>query len=189
VPPGTVGSSTMPQKRNPKLSQDIRAAAAQVTALFPLALDAMRTEHEADGSTSVMVERVIQGSIELVGDILARMVILFEDIDVKPERMLQNLELSGGLIMSERIMLALGEKLGRQRAHDIVYEHAQDSAVQSVSFRELLVGDEEVRRHLSAAELDDLLDPATYTGACGEIARAQAQRAREVSERLESPQS
>lgn len=96
VPPGTVGSSTMPQKRNPKLSQDIRAAAAQVTALFPLALDAMRTEHEADGSTSVMVERVVQGSIELVGDIFARMILLFEGIEVKPERMRANLDLSGG---------------------------------------------------------------------------------------------
>ena len=189
VQPGTVGSSTMPQKRNPKLSQDIRAAAAQVTALFPLALDAMRTEHEADGSTSVMVERVVQGSIELVGDIFARMILLFEGIEVKPERMRANLDLSGGLIMSERIMLALGERVGRQRAHDIVYEHAQDSAVQNVSFRELLVGDEEVGRHLSAQELDDLLDPATYTGACGEIARGQAERAREVVERLDSAQS
>ncbi len=189
VPPGTVGSSTMPQKRNPKLSQDIRAAAAQVTALFPLALDAMRTEHEADGSTSVMVERVVQGSIELVGDIFARMILLFEGIEVKPERMRANLDLSGGLIMSERIMLALGERVGRQRAHDIVYEHAQDSAVQNVSFRELLVGDEEVGRHLSAQELDDLLDPASYTGACGEIARGQAERAREVVERLDSAQS
>ncbi|MCY3732935.1 MAG: lyase family protein, partial [Chloroflexi bacterium] len=189
VPPGTVGSSTMPQKRNPKLSQDIRAAAAQVTTLFPLALDAMRTEHEADGSTSVMVERVVQGSIELVGDILARMILLFDGIDVKPERMRQNLDLSGGLIMSERIMLSLGEKVGRQRAHDIIYEHAQDAAVQDVSFRDLLVGDEEVRRHLSEEELDHLLDPATYTGACGEIARLQAQRARDVAERLESAKS
>ena len=189
VPPGTVGSSTMPQKRNPKLSQDIRAAAAQVTTLFPLALDAMRTEHEADGSTSVMVERVLHGSIELVGDILSRLTLLFDGIDVKPERMRENLNLSGGLIMSERIMLALGEQLGRQRAHDIVYEHAQDSAVQDVSFRDLLVGDEEVRRHLSEAELDHLLDPATYTGACSEIARLQARRAREVAERLESAQS
>ena len=186
VPPGTVGSSTMPQKRNPKLSQDIRAAAAQLTALFPLALDAMRTEHEADGSTSVMIERVMQGSTELIGDILSRMIILFEGIDVRPERMLENLELSGGLIMSERIMLALGEQLGRQRAHDIVYEHAQDAAVQGVSFRELLVGDEEVRRHVSESELDALLDPASYTGACGEIARSQAARARAVAERLES---
>ncbi|MXX31899.1 MAG: adenylosuccinate lyase family protein [Chloroflexi bacterium] len=189
VPPGTVGSSTMPQKRNPKLSQDIRAAAAQVTTLFPLALDAMRTEHEADGSTSVMIERVLHGSIELVGDILSRLAVLFDGIEVKPERMRQNLDLSGGLIMSERIMLALGERVGRQRAHDVVYEHAQDAAVQQVSFRDLLVADEEVRRHLSEAELDHLLDPASYTGACGDIARAQAQRAREFAEGLDSAQS
>ncbi|MCY4618870.1 MAG: adenylosuccinate lyase family protein [Chloroflexi bacterium] len=189
VPPGTVGSSTMPQKRNPKLSQDIRAAAAQVTALFPLALDAMRTEHEADGSTSVMIERVIQSSIELVGDILSRLALLFDGIDVKPERMRQNLDLSGGLIMSENIMLALGERVGRQRAHDIVYEHAQDAAIQHVSFRDLLVSDQEVRSHLSEDELDGLLDPASYTGACGEIARAQAERAIEVAERLDSAQS
>ncbi len=189
VPPGTVGSSTMPQKRNPKLSQDIRAAAAQVTALFPLALDAMRTEHEADGSTSAMIERVVHGSVELVGDILSRLALLFDGIDVKPDRMRQNLDLSGGLIMSENIMLALGERVGRQRAHDIVYEHAQDAAVQNVAFRDLLISDEEVRRHLSEAELDALLDPASYTGACGEIARAQAQRAIEVAERLDSAQN
>ncbi len=186
VPPGTVGSSTMPQKRNPKLSQDIRAAAAEVTALFPLALDAMRTEHEADGSTSVMIERVLHGSIELVGDILARMVVLFDGIVVKPQRMRENLDLSGGLIMSERIMLALGERVGRQRAHDIVYEHAQDAAVREVPFRELLIADAEVGRHLTADELDNLLDPAAYIGACGEIARAQAQRAIELANRLDS---
>ncbi len=188
VPPGTVGSSTMPQKRNPKLSQDIRAAAAQVTTLFPLALDAMRTEHEADGSTSVMVERVMHGSIELIGDILARMVVLFEGIAVNPERMRANLDLSGGLIMSERIMLELGHQVGRQRAHDIVYEHAQDAAIQGVAFRDLLIADEEVRQHLSEAELDQLLDPSSYTGACGEIARAQAERGRALAERLDFAQ-
>ena len=186
VPPGTVGSSTMPQKRNPKLSQDIRAAAAQVTTLFPLALDAMRTEHEADGSTSVLIERVMQGSVELVGDILSRMILLFEGINVRPERMRANLDLSGGLIMSERVMLALGEHLGRQRAHDVVYEHAQASAVEDVAFRDLLASDEEVQRRLSAQALDDLLDPTTYTGACGEIARTQAIRARAVAERIDS---
>ncbi|HEY7494470.1 MAG TPA: lyase family protein, partial [Candidatus Tectomicrobia bacterium] len=59
VPPGTVGSSTMPQKRNPKLSQDIVAAAAQVRALVPLALEAMQTEHEADRTTSIMMGRAL----------------------------------------------------------------------------------------------------------------------------------
>ena len=184
VPPGTVGSSTMPQKRNPKLSQDIRAGAAQVTTLFPLALDAMRTEHEADGSTSVMIERVISGSVELVGDILSRMILLFDGIQVDPDRMRHNLDLSGGLIMSERIMLALGEHVGRQRAHDIVYEHAQESAVSGTNFRDLLAADQEVRVHLSEADLDNLLNPATYTGACAAIARQQATRARSLATTL-----
>ena len=181
VPPGTVGSSTMPQKRNPKLAQDVRAGAAQVQALLPLALDAMRTEHEADGSTSVMVERALHGSVELVGDILARLVMLFEGVRVNPQRMRENLDLSGGLIMSERIMLALGARVGRQRAHDIIYEHAQQAAIDNVPFRDLLAADQEVTEHLSAHELDDLLDPAAYTGACAQMARIQAARGREVA--------
>src|SRR5204862_182808 len=56
VPPGTVGSSTMPQKRNPKLCQDIIAAAAEVRSQVPLALEAMTTEHEADRTTSLMMD-------------------------------------------------------------------------------------------------------------------------------------
>ncbi len=181
VPPGTVGSSTMPQKRNPKLAQDIRSGAAQVQALLPLALDAMRTEHEADGSTSVMVERALHGSVELIGDILARLAMLFEGVRVNPQRMRENLDLSGGLIMSERIMLALGAWVGRQRAHDIIYEHAQQAAIDHVPFRDLLGADQEVTEYLSAPELDELLNPAAYTGACAQMARMQAARGREVA--------
>ncbi len=184
VPPGTVGSSTMPQKRNPKLAQDIRAAAAQTQALLPLALEAMRTEHEADGSTSVMIERSLHGAVELSGDILARLELLIGGLRLEPQRMRRNLDLSGGLIMSERIMLALGERVGRQRAHDIVYEHAQQAARAGAPFRDLLLADAEVSTHLSAAELDDLLDPAAYTGACAATAREQAARGRETASGL-----
>src|SRR5712691_2064862 len=77
VPPGTVGSSTMPQKRNPKLSQDIMAAAAQIRALVPLALEAMQTEHEADRTTSIMMNRALVQACELTGDMLQRMIVLF----------------------------------------------------------------------------------------------------------------
>ncbi len=56
VPPGTVGSSTMPQKRNPKLCQDIIALSAEVRAQVPLALEAMQTEHEADRTTSLIMD-------------------------------------------------------------------------------------------------------------------------------------
>src|SRR5262245_31650851 len=120
VPPGTVGSSTMPQKRNPKLSQDIVAAAAQVRALVPLALEAMQTEHEADRTTSMMMSRALVQACELTGDELQRMIALFEGLQVFPERMRYNLDLSGGLIMAEALMLELGKQIGRQRAHDVV---------------------------------------------------------------------
>src|SRR5499426_2391871 len=110
VPPGTVGSSTMPQKRNPKLSQDIVAAAAQVRALVPLALEAMQTEHEADRTTSIMLDRAVVQACELTGDILQRMIVLMDGLQVFPERMRANVELSGGLIMAEALMLELGRQ-------------------------------------------------------------------------------
>ena len=131
VPPGTVGSSTMPQKRNPKLSQDIIAAAAQIRALVPLALEAMQTEHEADRTTSIMMSRALVQACELTGDMLQRMIVLFDGLQVFPERMRENLDLSGGLIMAEALMLELGKQIGRQRAHDAVYEAAQASVTQS----------------------------------------------------------
>ena len=113
VPEGAVGSSTMPQKRDPKLAQDIVAGAAQVRALLPLALEAMQTEHEADRTTSVMMNRALDDACVMTGDILQRLVEMFSGIRVFPERMRQNLDLSGGLIMAEAIMLDLGRQIGR----------------------------------------------------------------------------
>src|SRR5678816_507843 len=107
VPPGTVGSSTMPQKRNPKLSQDIIAAAAQIRALVPLALEAMQTEHEADRTTSIMMSRAVVQACELTGDMLERLAVLMDGLQVFPDRMRENLDLSGGLIMAEAPMLEL----------------------------------------------------------------------------------
>ena len=156
VPPGTVGSSTMPQKRNPKLSQDIMAAAAQIRALVPLALEAMQTEHEADRTTSIMMSRALVQSCELTGDLLQRLIVLFDGLQVFPARMRENLDLSGGLIMAEALMLELGKQIGRQRAHDAVYDAAQASATQSRPFRDTLP---RIRTSvgLSAAQVDALL--------------------------------
>src|SRR5438093_398163 len=118
VPPGTVGSSTMPQKRNPKLSQDIIAAAAQIRAMVPLALEAMQTEHEADRTTSIMMSRALTQACELTGDLLQRLMVLLDGLQVFPDRMRENLDLSGGLIMAEALMLELGRQIGRRREGD-----------------------------------------------------------------------
>ncbi len=181
VPPGTVGSSTMPQKRNPKLSQDIMAAAAQIRAQVPLALEAMQTEHEADRTTSIMMNRALAQACELTGDMLQRLLELFEGLQVFPQRMRQNLNLSGGLIMAEALMLELGKEIGRQRAHDAVYDAAQGSVTRGRPFRELLAADPHVQARLRPDQIERLLDPAQYTGLCQVFAERGARRARETA--------
>jgi adenylosuccinate lyase len=191
VPAGTVGSSTMPQKRNPKLSQDIVAAAAEIRALVPLALEAMQTEHEADRTTSIMMSRALVQACELTGDMLQRLIALLGGLSVFPERMRQNVELSGGLIMAEALMLELGKQIGRQRAHDAVYDAAQGSVTEGRPFRELLAANPHVSARLGAAQITALLDPAQYTGLCRQFAERGAAAAREVAaeitRRLASP--
>ena len=181
VPPGTVGSSTMPQKRNPKLSQDIIAAAAQIRALVPLALEAMQTEHEADRTTSIMMSRALVQACELTGDTLQRMIVLLDGLQVFPDRMRANLDLSGGLIMAEALMLELGRQIGRQRAHDAVYEAAQASVTESRPFREMLAADPHVAAGLTPPQIESLLDPAQYTGLCSQFAERGAARGRECA--------
>lgn len=185
VPPGTVGSSTMPQKRNPKLSQDIVASAAQLRALAPLALEAMMTEHEADRTTSVMMDRALTQAAVIMGDILQYMIELFGGIRLFPDRMRRNLDLSGGLIMSEALMLELGREIGRQRAHDAIYDAAQASVNESKPFTAALAEIQDVADNMDAARIDTLLDPTRYTGASALLARRFAQKARELSAELE----
>lgn len=178
VPPGTVGSSTMPQKRNPKLAQDIIAAAAQIRALVPLALEAMQTEHEADRTTSIMMQRALSDACALTGDMLQRLIVLMAGLQVFPERMRRNLDLSGGLIMAEALMLELGKQIGRQRAHDVIYDAAQAAVTQERPFSELLAEDAEITSRLSPEHMAALLDPLKYTGVCRVFAEQGAVRAR-----------
>src|SRR5712671_2068204 len=181
VPPGTVGSSTMPQKRNPKLCQDIIAAAAEVRACVPLALEAMQTEHEADRTTSVMMDAAEARACIATGDMLSRLVEVLRGLRLDPERMRQNLDLGGGLIMAEAVMLNLGQTIGRQHAHDVVYDAAQAAFVEGKSFGMLLAADPRVTAHLSVQQIEALLDPAGYTGLCAEMARDAAARARTLA--------
>ena len=178
VPPGTVGSSTMPQKRNPKLCQDIIAAAAEIRASVPLALEAMQTEHEADRTTSLIMEAAESRASIGMGDVLSRLVEVLRGLRLDPARMRKNLDLGGGLIMAEAVMLNLAAAIGRQHAHDVVYDAAQVAFVESRSFAELLAADPRVTAHLDAKAIETLLDPTAYTGLCAEMARHAVTRAR-----------
>jgi adenylosuccinate lyase len=179
VPPGTVGSSTMPQKRNPKLCQDIIAAAAEIRAQVPLALEAMQTEHEADRTTSLMIDTAESRACIATGDMLVRLVQVMRGLKLDPQRMRKNLDLSGGLIMAEAVMLTLGATLGRQHAHDVVYDAAQAAFVENKAFSELLSADPRVTERLHPAAITKLMDPTEYCGLSALLAREAVQRVRE----------
>ena len=98
--------------------------------------------------------------------------------------MRRNLDLSGGMIMSESLMLTLGREIGRQRAHDVVYEAAQEAAVSGESFASVLARDEEVAAQLGVERLAGMLDPTRYTGDSARQASEQAERALRVAGEL-----
>jgi 3-carboxy-cis,cis-muconate cycloisomerase len=183
VPAGTVGSSTMPHKRNPQLCQDILSISSEIRALVPLALEAVQSEHEADHCPGTLFEAITRASI-LTGEVLERIHLIVVGLRLNPQRMRSNLALSGGMISSEAIMLELGRTIGRQHAHDVVYEAAQASASQDKSFPELLASDPRVTAHLSRSAIDSLLDPTSHTGYSARIAHEQAEVARRFAKEI-----
>ena len=103
---------------------------------------------------------------------------MLRGLRLDPERMRRNLDLGGGLIMAEAVMLELGATLGRQHAHDVVYDAAQAAFVEGRPFSAVLAADPRVTAHLDAAGIERLLDPVAYTGLCADMAREAAGRAR-----------
>ena len=181
---GQVGSSTMPQKRNPKRSQRIIANAARMRGYVNLSLESMQEEHEADASGDQMINAAIDEVCIITNEIILGLIDLFDGVNLYPERMRQNLDLSGGLIMSEQIMLELGKEIGRQRAHDVVYDAAQKSVNEGRSFLETLAEEKDVVARLSKDQIAELLDPENYTGLCSYFAETFAVRARDKVKEL-----
>ena len=152
--------------------------------MVPLALEAMTTEHEADRTTSLMMDTAEQRACIATGDMLSRLHEVMRGLRLDPARMRANLDLGGGLIMAEAVMLQLGAAIGRQHAHDAVYDAAQDAFVQGQSFGSMLAADTRVTTHLTPQQIKSLLDPAAYTGLCGDMATQGAARAREMAKDL-----
>jgi 3-carboxy-cis,cis-muconate cycloisomerase len=98
---------------------------------------------------------------------LSQAIFLLQNLVVRPERMTRNLALSEGLIASEAVMMRLGPVLGRQQAHDVVYDACMEAFEHDRSLREILLAVPEVAAAVTPDELDQLLDPRNYTGLAG----------------------
>jgi len=156
---GQKGSSAMPHKRNPVLSENVTGLARVVRGYVTPALENVALWHERDISHS-SVERVIGPDATTILDFaLARLAGIVDKLIVYPDNMKKNLERLGGLIHSQRVMLALTHKgVAREDAYAIVQRNAMRAWKGEGDFRSLLAADKDVRKHLSAAELEENFD-------------------------------
>jgi len=166
---GRGSSSTMPQKRNPISSNYIHACTAMVRQHVAALLDAMVEDHERSTGPWEIEWIALPEIFKLSAGALAHTRFVLAGLHVDPERMRKNLDLTGGLIVSEAVMMGLGPSLGRQRAHDLVYDICREVVAGKGTFLDLLCANREISAHLDRAALAKLVDPANYLGLSGEM--------------------
>ena len=159
---GGGASSTMPQKRNPAASVRAIACARQARGHAAVLLAAAEGEHERAAGAWQSEWAALSGALACGGGALANTAEALAGLEVDPERMRQNLDATGGLVLAERVSQLLAPRVGRREAHEIV-----SAAAATGSFRWALVADERVG--LSAEEVDVLLDPEEYLGSAGAL--------------------
>jgi adenylosuccinate lyase len=157
--PGQKGSSAMPHKRNPVLSENISGLSRLVRSYAVAALEDIALWHERDISHS-SVERVIGPDATIVLDfMLGRFTGLMDKLVVYPERMTANLNMTHGVIFSQMVLLALIEKgTTREDAYAIVQKNAMTSWRDGIEFRQLIAQDASVRKHLNEKDLDAIFN-------------------------------
>ncbi len=162
--PGQKGSSAMPHKRNPVLTENLTGLARVVRSAVTPALENVALWHERDISHS-SVERMIGPDATVTLDFaMARATDMIEKLVVYPEQMQRNLDQLGGLHNSQRVLLALTQAgMSREDAYQIVQKNAMESWQDSKNFADLLKADSVIGGFLSAAELDSLFDLEYHT--------------------------
>ena len=183
---GKVGSSTMPHKRNPSMCEHVVALGRLLHAQVAPALQSLVSAHERDKRSGVTEQAVLPEASCLLAGMLRVTQGILAGLRVYPERMRENLGLLDGLLMSEAVMLALARHIGRQRAHEVVYELCMDAVEGRVPLKRLLLEDPRVNPYLGPADLDSLLDPARYTGLCRQFAERGAAMGREIAAAIEA---
>jgi adenylosuccinate lyase len=166
---GKVGSSTMPHKRNPSSCEAVVGVSRALRYNAALLLEGMIIEHERDGSSWRAEWKALPESCLMAGGVLATMKYVLGGLTVDAPRMRRNLDALGGFLLSERVMFALSEKVGKQTAHDLVYEASMHGIEHGVSFEQALMLDQRVAAALPPAELRKVLDPTTYVGLAPQI--------------------
>jgi 3-carboxy-cis,cis-muconate cycloisomerase len=166
---GRGSSSTMPQKRNPISCLYIHSTAALVRQHVAALLEAAVADHERSTGPWEIEWISLPEIFLLASGALAQSRDMLAGLQIDAARMRSNLDMTNGAIVSEAVMMGLGPTLGRQRAHDLVYDICRAAAASGKPLVDLLAQDQEISRHATRADLERLCDPANYLGLAGEM--------------------
>lgn len=181
---GTVGSSTMPQKINPKLAKGIIGNSQKLYSLIPLGLYSGCRMFEGDSSAYMVSDAYLEEAMELVTEVLMRAEELTRTLYVNRERMYENALKNHGLDNSEYVMMKVAEKIGKDRAHSLLYEKAMMAERGGACYLDALKDDPVISGYFSDQELEEMLKPENYTGLGKELAMDLAREAKERAQGL-----
>ena len=157
----------MPQKRNPISAEYVLAGARGAQAMVPLMLGAMAQDHERGTGPWQAEALAIPQSFVLTHGALEHARTIAEGMVVDAARMRRNLDLTGGLIVAEAVMMGLAPVLGRGEAHHVVQRACDVALRESVPLAEALSREADVTARLDTAAIERLTDPAGYLGSAG----------------------
>jgi 3-carboxy-cis,cis-muconate cycloisomerase len=157
----------MPQKRNPVSSLYIHATISVVRQHVAALLEAMVADHERSTGPWEIEWIVLPEAFCLTSGALKQSRFVLNGLEVDAQRMRENLDMTNGLVVSEAVMMGLGPFLGRERAHDLVYDICRDAIAQNRPLLDLLAENAEITKHADRRKLAALCDPANYLGLSG----------------------
>ena len=163
--PGRGASSTMPQKRNPISSEVMLACSKILRELHSSMLDAMVLDHERATGQWHVEWYSLPNAFIISSACLSSARFLLEGLEVSPENMNKNMNKTNGLIVAESVMMSLAPHIGRQVAHDLVYDCCRDSIKNKTSFVEALHSSKDISDIFNKEQLIKIVDPANYLGA------------------------
>lgn len=161
---GRGGSSTLPHKRNPVLSVSARASARRVYALCGVLISSSGQEHERAAGVWHAEWDALSDALSLAGGAVRAMREVAEGLEVHPEKMRRNLDLTDGMLLAENVTTLLSGKLGRLEAHGLVREACARTLGGGGSLGEELLADEKISAALTEEEIRGTLEPENYLG-------------------------
>lgn len=178
---GTIGSSTMPQKINPKLAKGIIANSQKLYSLVSLGFFSSARMFEGDSSSYMLYDGMMEEALELTTEVLMRAEELTATIHINSERMYQNVLLNKGLDNSEYVMMKIAQKLGKDKAHELLYDKAMKTELEGKDYLTVLKEDPILSENFTEQELEEMLRPENYTGLSSFLACRMAQEAEKAA--------